>query len=72
MRSALRGLNETLQLACPVTWPAAKACHAWGAPGAHGCAKKPGHSGKCQCACGRFLYGTPTPENVEEPDGSPE
>ena len=53
MRAALRGLSEKFGVACSVTWPAATSCNAWGAPGPHGCKKKPEHVGQCQCACGR-------------------
>jgi hypothetical protein len=45
--------KSPLRLACPEVWPAATACHAWGAPSSHGCKLDPGHDGICRCLCGR-------------------
>lgn len=41
-----------LKLCCPVNWQSRKTCHAWGAPGTHGCKYDPGHSGSHRCPCG--------------------
>ena len=46
-------IADRLRMACPMTWPAATSCSAWGAPMSHGCKRNPGHDGICKCACGR-------------------
>lgn len=51
-------------VACPATQWTGYPCHAWGAPGPHGCQREPGHTGSHVCPCGRQFRKVDPPEDA--------